>query len=99
MKPDGHGVDLERKTVDLINAYDMRDQVAVASISYESLAKVKEIDPSMPTMYDMTLAYGSISSICLLYTSCRHALHQRRRALADERLVQPLDALLDAECR
>lgn len=63
VKPDGHGVDLERKTVDLINAYDMRDQVAVASISYESLAKVKEIDPSMPTMYDMTLAYGSISSI------------------------------------
>lgn len=48
VKPDGHGVDLERKTVDLINAYDMRDQVAVASISYESLAKVKEIDPPCP---------------------------------------------------
>ena len=31
--------------------------------------------------------------------ACRHALNQRRRALADERLVQPLDALLDAECR
>ena len=49
-----------------VRRYDMevlRDQVAVASISYESLAKVKEIDPSMPTMYDMTLAYGSISSI------------------------------------
>lgn len=63
VKPDGHGVDLERKTVDLINRYDMKDQVAVASIAYDSLVRVKEIDPTMPTMFDMTLAYGHITDL------------------------------------
>lgn len=63
VKPDGHGVDLEKKTVDLINKYDMKDQAAIASITYGSLVKVKNADPSMATMYDMTLAYGLISEI------------------------------------
>lgn len=63
VKPDGHGADLEKKTVDLINEYDMADQVAVASISYDSLTKVKEYDPDITTMYDMVLAYGDISQI------------------------------------
>lgn len=63
VKPDGHGTDLERKTVDLINAYGMRDHVAVASISYDALVRVKQADPLMPTMYDMTLAYGYLSHI------------------------------------
>lgn len=63
VKPDGHGTDLERKTVELIDACGMHDQVAIASIRYDSLVKVKECDPSMQTMYDMTLAYGRISEI------------------------------------
>ncbi|MEG0504391.1 MAG: glycerophosphodiester phosphodiesterase, partial [Raoultibacter sp.] len=63
VKPDGHGVDLEEKTVALINEYDMKDQVVVASITYDSLVRVKNADPSMRTMYDMTLAYGLISEI------------------------------------
>jgi len=63
VKPDGHGTDLERKTVDLIERYDMADQVAVASISYDSLVKVKAYDPSITTMYDMLLAYGDIGDI------------------------------------
>ena len=46
----------------------MRDQVAVASISYESLAKVKEIDPSMPTMYDMTFGLR----LHLEHRACRY---------------------------
>ena len=58
----------------------MRDQVAVMSISYESLAKVKEIDPPCPP-YDMTLAYGSISSI-------EHVDYfQRRRLFVTQELV------------
>jgi glycerophosphoryl diester phosphodiesterase len=63
VKPDGHGIDLEKKTVDLINAYDMAGQVGVASIKYDSLVKVKEYDPNITTIYDMLLAYGDISEI------------------------------------
>lgn len=63
VKPDGHGVDLEKKTVDMVNAYDMKDEVAIASISYESLRTVKHLDPSMRTLFNMTLAYGRISEI------------------------------------
>lgn len=63
VKPDGHGTDLEKKTVDMINQCGMADQVAVASIKYDSLVKVKEYDPNITTMYDMTLAYGNISDI------------------------------------
>lgn len=63
VKPDGHGTDLEKKTVDMINQCGMADQVAVASIKYDSLVKVKEYDPSITTMYDMTLAYGNIADI------------------------------------
>lgn len=37
--------------------------VAVASITYDSLVRVKEIDPTMPTMFDMTLAYGHITDL------------------------------------
>ena len=70
VKPDGHGTDLERKTVELINRYNMRDQVVVASISYDALVRVKKADPRMPTMYDMTLAYGYINYIeCVDYFS------------------------------
>lgn len=70
VKPDGHGGDLERKTVEVVNACGMRDQVAIASISYDSLARVKEVDPTMPTLFNMTIAYGRISDIeCVDYFS------------------------------
>ena len=63
VKPDGHGIDLERKTVELVNQRNMKDEVAIASIAYESLEKVKQIDPTMPTLFNMTLAYGTLPDI------------------------------------
>lgn len=70
VKSDGRGSDLERKTVEAVNVCGMKEQVAIASISYDSLVRVKEADPTMPTLFNMTIAYGRISDIeCIDYFS------------------------------
>jgi len=63
IKADPRTPGIEEKIVDAINAHGMRDQVAIASIDYDNLVKVKQIDPDMRTIYDMVIAYGDISSI------------------------------------
>lgn len=63
IKPDGHNTDVEQKVVDLILENDMVSQTCVASLDYDTLVRVKEYDPEITTLYNMTVAYGDLGSI------------------------------------
>lgn len=60
LKPTGTEIDFEKQVIDLIKKYDFKDKCVVASLNYEALEHVKEIDPSIHTLYVMTIAIGNI---------------------------------------
>ena len=49
--------------VDLIHQFEFEDQCVLASMSYKSIKRVKELDPDITTAYIMTVAYGEIGSM------------------------------------
>ncbi len=63
LKPTGHEVDFEKSVIDIINAYDFKDDSVITSQVYEVLEKVKKQDVSQKTVYVMSLAYGNITSL------------------------------------
>ena len=49
--------------VDLVHEYNIGHQVVIASTSSKALRKVKELDPSLKTVYIMQIAYGDFYSM------------------------------------
>jgi glycerophosphoryl diester phosphodiesterase len=60
LKPNDHDFEVEESVLDLINTYYRKDMCIISSLNYDSLKRVKEIDPSMRTLYTLSLASGSI---------------------------------------
>lgn len=60
LKPTGHEVDFEKKVIDIMNEYDYKGEVVLASQVYSVLENVKKIDKNMPTLYVMSICYGDI---------------------------------------
>ena len=60
LKPNDHDFEVEESVLDLINTYYRKDMCIISSLNYDSLKRVKELDPSMRTLYTLSLASGSI---------------------------------------
>lgn len=60
LKPNGHEENLEKEVVDLINTYDISNNVVVTSQVYSVLENIKKCDENIKTVYVMSLAYGDI---------------------------------------
>ena len=60
LKPTGTEVDFEKQVIDLINKYEYKDKIVLASMNYEVLERAKEIDSSIRTVYVMSFAIGNI---------------------------------------
>ncbi len=63
LKPTGHETDFESSVIDLIHQYDYQDNCVVTSQNYDVLFHVKEYDPTIQTVYVMSLAYGDITKL------------------------------------
>lgn len=59
IKPSSFTPTLEAETVRLIHAYDYGTDCVVTSQSYETLCKVKELDPDITTGYILALGVGT----------------------------------------
>ena len=59
IKPSTFTPTLESETVRLIHAYDYGADCVVTSQSYETLCKVKELDPDITTGYILALGVGT----------------------------------------
>ncbi|MBQ6094507.1 MAG: glycerophosphoryl diester phosphodiesterase membrane domain-containing protein [Lachnospiraceae bacterium] len=62
IKPTKYDKNLEKDVVDIVRGYDFADKCLVASQSYKSVEAVKAYDPSITTLFVMSLAYGDITS-------------------------------------
>ena len=60
LKPNGHEIELEQDVLYLINTYYRKDMCIISSLNYDSLKRVKELDPGMTTLYTLALASGNI---------------------------------------
>lgn len=63
LKPDSKSHGMEQQTIELIKANGMTDESAIACLDYAVLDTVKEIDPDIKTIFNMTIAYGEISQL------------------------------------
>lgn len=63
LKPSGHDRDFEQKVVDLILEAGIEKECVVASMSYNSIKKVKELAPQIQTVYVTSVAYGWFDSL------------------------------------
>lgn len=64
LKPTGNEpASLEQAVVDMVNEKDFKDQCWIASLNYSVLQKVKQIDPTVQTLLNMTVAYGDIATM------------------------------------
>lgn len=59
LKINGHGQDLEKKVVDLVEQYGFERQCVITSSTYESLVTVKKLNPELKTGYIMSVVYGN----------------------------------------
>ncbi len=63
LKPTGEEVDFEKEVIDLINKYNFKDKCVITSQNYYVLENVKKIDPSVKTVYVMSIAIGKITDL------------------------------------
>ena len=63
LKPTGKEVDFEKSVVDLVNEYHYASSSVITSQVYEVLENVKKVDPTIKTVYVMSLAYGDITKL------------------------------------
>ena len=63
LKKNGHENELEQQTVELIQRYKFQNQCAIASMDLSVLQKVKELDPSLITVYIAPVVYGDIYTV------------------------------------
>ncbi len=61
IKPEDMAEGIEEDVLGIINANNMHDQTAILCFEPGPLERVKEIDPSMKTIYCMSLAWGSVT--------------------------------------
>lgn len=59
LKPSGREKALEQSVIDIINENNFKSQCFIASLDYNAISKVKEIDPSIKTAYVLAVAYGN----------------------------------------
>ena len=65
-KPTGHETDFEKNVIDIVKANGFENDCMLASLDIEALKTVKEIDPNIKTLYDMTVAAGNISEMTFI---------------------------------
>lgn len=63
LKSTGHEKELEKRTVEAVQAYGMEEQVVFASMNPAILQKVKEIDAGLTTQLISAVAFGSYQSM------------------------------------
>ena len=63
LKPTGKEVDFEKQVVDLIKKYKFENMCVVTSLVYKVIENTKNIEPSIQTLYVMTIAIGDITDL------------------------------------
>jgi glycerophosphoryl diester phosphodiesterase len=63
LKPTGHEKSYVDKVLDLINQYNIKGDIEIASMNLNVLKEVKERDPDITIIYNMTIANGDISKL------------------------------------
>ncbi len=63
LKPTGKETNFEQQVIDLIKEYQVKNKCVVASLNYNTLVNIKNIDNSIKTVYVMSIAKGDITSI------------------------------------
>lgn len=63
IKPTGNEVDFEKNVIDIVRQNNFENDCMLASLNLTTLKKVKEIDPEIKTLYDMTVAIGEITDM------------------------------------
>lgn len=66
IKPTGHETNFEKNVIDIVKANGFENDCMLASLDIEALKNVKEIDPNIKTLYDMTVAAGNISEMTFI---------------------------------
>lgn len=65
---------LPEKVVDLLKKYEMEDQVIVSSQDYESLQKIKEVDPLINVGFILTLGIGDFTKMNVDFVSVEYQM-------------------------
>lgn len=63
IKAKDHPVDVARKVIELIEAYDMEKECLIGAMDYRVLQAVKMINPKIQTVYITALAYGDYQDL------------------------------------
>ncbi len=63
LKPTGHEKDFEQKVIDIINKEHFTDSCVITSQEYKVLENIKKIDPSIRTVYVMSIAVGEVEEL------------------------------------
>ncbi len=61
IKPTGHEKNLEKSVAELIEKYHITDFCVVSSKKYESLQKIKQLNPDIRTAYITSVSYGNFT--------------------------------------
>lgn len=65
---------LPEKVVDLLKKYEMEDQVIISSQDYESLQKIKEVDPLINVGFILTLGIGDFTKMNVDFVSVEYQM-------------------------
>jgi glycerophosphoryl diester phosphodiesterase len=86
LKPTGHEAGMAQKVIDVVNQYNMKDSVVIASMNERIIKEVDKIDSSFYTVYNMAIAEGDITKLAFadaysveisyLNSSMVNAVHQ-----------------------
>ena len=60
LKLSGHEKNLEQQTLDLIKKHEMNDQCSLASMNLEILKRIKELEPSIETVYITPVLFSDV---------------------------------------
>ena len=63
LKPTGYEKDFEKSVVNIIKKMNFEKECVITSQVYSVLEKVKKYEPSIETVYVMSLAYGNITDL------------------------------------
>lgn len=65
---------LPEKVVELLKKYEMEDQVIISSQDYESLQKIKEVDPLINVGFILTLGIGDFTKMNVDFVSVEYQM-------------------------
>lgn len=63
LKPTGYEKDFERTVIDTINEKNYKNSCVVTSQEYNTLENIKKYDPTIKTIYVMSIALGNITKL------------------------------------